>query len=224
MVGKRGALSIAMMAGMACVPVLLCVACGARGPLDAPDYLYGAGADGSDEGSTAEGGNITDGAGLTDAKSSTDAGVDAANPINCAICVGQACSNQIIACVTSQSCIGTLQCVFSKCLSGGSVNPVCAFGCSGEAGPSGLLEVLAVFQCITMSCGADCNSVIGGLGGGLGGMMAGGKMQEPSAPTPQAPMDARATRRAARAVFASFPEMCAAIEQSESVDPATKNQ
>ncbi len=214
MVGKRGALSIAMMAGMACVPVLLCVACGARGPLDAPDYLYGASADGSDEGSTAEGGDITDASGLLDGKTSTDAGVDAANPINCAICVGQACSNQIIACVTSQSCIGTLQCVFSKCLSGGSVNPVCAFGCSGEAGPSGLLEVLAVFQCITSSCGADCNSVIGGLGGGLGGgMMTGNKIP-----------DARATRRAARAVFASFPEMCAALEQADSVDAPTKNQ
>ncbi len=221
MVGRRTARSIARMTGVACAAVLLCVACGARGPLDAPDYFF-ANADGGDEGSTSEGGGGgADAAGIVDGSKKADASVDAANPINCAICVGQSCSNQIIACVTSQSCLGTLNCVFSKCLTGGSVNPVCAFGCAGEAGPQGLLEVLAVFQCITMSCGADCNSLIGGLGGGLGG----GKMAAPH-DTPSmngsmnGPMDARATRRAARDAFASFPEMCHAIPE----DPAATNQ
>ena len=224
MVGKRDASSIAKMAGMSCVPIvplMLVVACGARGPLDAPDLVYGASADGSDEGSTAEGGTGADAAGLTDAKTSTDAGGDVANPINCAVCVGQTCSNQLIACVTSQSCLGTLQCVFSKCLTGGSVNPVCAFGCSGEAGPQGLLDVLAVFQCITMSCGADCSSVIGGLGGGLGGGMAGGKIPAPfQNPAAEARATA-ATRRAAREAFAGFPEMCAAVDPPVGAHSAT---
>lgn len=222
MKGKRSVLSIAISGAMVSGIVITTAACGARGPLDTPDYFF-ANTDASDEASTAEGGS-TDGASdaiaLTDARAN-DSGVDAANPINCAVCVGQSCSNQIIACVTSQSCLGTLNCVFSKCLSGGSVNPVCAFGCAGEGGPTGLLDVLAVFQCITMSCGADCNSLIGGLGGGLGGKMSSGNAGMLPAPADApARIDDRAThpdqspaavRRAAREAFASFPEMCNAI-------------
>jgi len=210
------------MSGIACV-VAMSAACGARGPLDTPDYYFN-GLDGSDEASTDEGGSDTDGAadaaGHTDGRA-PDAGADAANPIDCAVCVGQSCSNQIIACVTSQSCLGTLNCVFSKCLTGGSVNPVCAFGCAGEAGPSGLLDVLAVFQCITSSCGADCNSLIGGLGGGLdgiggsgGGGGGKGSMNGMSERAYQGPSDPASVRHSAREAFASFPEMCRAIPEN----------
>jgi hypothetical protein len=233
MVGRRSALSIARIPGVSLVIIGgvvaagLTSACGARGPLDAPDYFGNQSADGGDEGSTSEGGNGDAAADAAADARPGDAGGDVSNPINCAVCVGQSCSNQILACVTSQSCLGTLQCVFSKCLTGGSVNTACAFGCAGEAGPQGLLDVLAVFQCITTSCGADCNSLLGGLGGGLGGIpgphpAAAGSRADPASsssasgssalsPSAEDLVRIRATRQAAREAFASFPEMCGAI-------------
>ena len=108
-------------------------------------------------------------ASASDAVPPKDSSVDANNPIDCALCVGQSCSNEIIGCVTSPACIGTLNCVFSNCLTGGSVSTTCALACAGEGGPQGLLDVLGIIQCVTTSCGPDCNSVLGGLGAGLGG-------------------------------------------------------
>jgi hypothetical protein len=150
------------------IAAVVCVACGARGPLDVPDIVYVT-ADAGDADDTADGSANGSQDGALDAIGPKDAGGDVANPINCALCVGQSCSNQILACVTNQACLQTLNCVFGTCLKGGSVSPACALGCSGEAGPQGILDVLAILQCVTMSCGADCQSVLAGLGAGLGG-------------------------------------------------------
>jgi hypothetical protein len=147
----------------------VCLACGSRGPLDEPEYVPIE----PDGGGASDATNM-DALGATDATDAAmmtpvDAGRDANNPIDCAVCIGQSCSNQIIGCVTSAPCLNTLQCVFGQCLSSGQVNPTCALGCSGEGGASGILSVLAILECVTQSCGPDCDSLLAGLGSGLGG-------------------------------------------------------
>ena len=146
------------------------VACGARGPLDVPEEIFVVAESGADA-SDAEGAAPTpDGSLAGDAIAPIkDAGGDVASPINCAVCVGESCSNQILACATNQACLNALQCIFGQCLSSGQVNATCALGCSGDGGATAILDVLAILQCVTSACGPDCDSVLAGLGAGLGG-------------------------------------------------------
>jgi hypothetical protein len=150
----------------------VCVACGSRGPLDEPEFVDVTSDSGAPEGGTGDGGGL--GADASDGGMSVDASRDANTPIDCAVCIGQSCSNTILACVTSLSCLSTVQCVFGGCLSNGQVNPSCALGCTGDSGPSGLLDVLAILECVTQACGANCDSLLAGLGAGLGGGGGGG--------------------------------------------------
>ena len=149
-------------------------ACGSRGPLDIGDVQYP-----TDD----SGANATDATDLVDASAPIDASVpedvgpdhnggiipiDTGIPaLNCLACVGQSCGTGLVQCFTNTACRTTLQCVGRTCLAGGGTpNPQCLLGC-GQADPQSLLQVFQILQCVTMSCGADCSSVLmGGLGGG----------------------------------------------------------
>ncbi|MBX3206122.1 MAG: hypothetical protein KF764_13715 [Labilithrix sp.] len=103
-----------------------------------------------------------------------DAGREA-GPVACGICVLTTCGDTILSCIQSEGCRAVFQCVASTCLGGGGgLDPLCLFQCAGQD-PTGALGVLSVFQCITGQCGADCGSLLGGLGGlGGGGSSSGG--------------------------------------------------
>lgn len=89
--------------------------------------------------------------------------------IACGGCVISTCREPITACLQDEACRSTFQCVVTTCLAGGSgMDPACLFKCASTA-PGGAIGALAVFQCLTGSCGADCGPVLEGLGGLLGG-------------------------------------------------------
>ncbi|MBX3212261.1 MAG: hypothetical protein KF850_09535 [Labilithrix sp.] len=137
--------------------------CGSRGPLDEATNVT---LDAAPEAEPAP----LDAA--PEAEPPRDAGREA-GPVACGICVIRTCGDTILSCIQSESCRAVFQCVASTCLGGGGgLDPMCLFQCAGQD-PAGALGVLSVFQCITGQCGADCGSLLGGLGG-LGGSSGGG--------------------------------------------------
>ena len=157
-------------------------ACGSRGPLE--DTLAAeptsASAEAGDpdaasatEDATADA-NVPDGRRPPDASLPRDAG-----PVQCGLCVAQQCSPGIVACIQNPACTAVFQCVIQTCLlgglggdgggGGGGFDPSCLLQC-GAGNIGGALQVFQIFNCITQTCGPECNSVIGGfLGGGGGG-------------------------------------------------------
>lgn len=154
--------------------------CGSRGPLDLDDPNgTGTGAKVPDAGSPSD--SPPDAQVPVDDASVPPPTPDAAPPkadagpiqtvIECGSCVAKSCGDKILACIASESCRGTFQCVASTCLASGSgVNIGCLLGCAGKD-PAGALAVLDVFTCLTATCGSDCGSILDLLGklGGLGG-------------------------------------------------------
>jgi hypothetical protein len=141
----------------------LAVACGARGPLD----ISGENNNNNSfvDASTLDG-HGGDGAQGQDTSTPEDAAPDSPpNPIQCATCVATKCGMQVQGCITSTSCRTILQCVIQKCVSmGKGSDPTCLAGCAG-GDPSGVLQAVAVVECITMQCGPACLGVIPGTGG-----------------------------------------------------------
>jgi hypothetical protein len=102
----------------------------------------------------------------------------------CATCIKDSCSMQVNDCVNDATCRAGVQCTLMKCLGGmgggggggggfGGIDPACALGCFGGDYTKALAAV-AVFQCVTSTCGSQCGSLLGGAGGGPGGGGGGG--------------------------------------------------
>lgn len=129
--------------------------CGARGPLD--DTPYDSGADVA----IAVVDAAPDGA--------DPAAVDAAPPgvVECGQCLLGECGGATLACVQSEGCRATVQCIATTCASSGSPDLSCILRCA--ASNDGVAPALGLFQCVTDTCGADCTAVIGSLLGGGGG-------------------------------------------------------
>jgi hypothetical protein len=147
------------------------VACGSRGPLDIGGS-YGVDASSGTTVDAAQDVSTSDAAGDAgeDAPERGDAGFqfDSGIPaINCLVCVGQTCGNQLGMCALDTSCRTVLQCVIQTCAGagGGGIDPQCVLTC-GQSDPNALVQVFQVLQCIVQGCGADCASVLSGLGGG----------------------------------------------------------
>ncbi len=95
----------------------------------------------------------------------------------CGTCMKDECGEGIRACVDSEPCRQTLQCVATECVADG-VDLACAIGCSaGDMGTA--LQILGIFQCVTQTCGEDCGELLetllgllggGGIAGGDGGL------------------------------------------------------
>lgn len=104
--------------------------------------------------------------------STLDAGREGGQIVACGACVLGTCGQSILACFQSEGCRAIFGCVASECLGGGGsaggLDPGCLIGCAGSD-PAAVLQVVNVFQCVTRECGADCGSVLDGLGGGGGG-------------------------------------------------------
>lgn len=96
----------------------------------------------------------------------------------CANCLQVQCGDEINACYNDASCWGGIQCAIPKCFLGGGggaggsggggagqINFTCLLDCFDNK-MSSLMEALAMFQCITQTCGADCG--LGGFAGGGG--------------------------------------------------------
>jgi hypothetical protein len=154
-------------------PALGCIVatapgCGSRGPLD--DGLVFVSADASLDATTDA--PVTDAASDGAPDAPVDAGHDA-TPIDCIQCIFSQCQEEILNCVQSQPCQQAFQCVAQNCLAGGGgPDPSCILKCA-SASTQGAAQVFLVFQCVTMTCGPDCASILGALGG-LGGGGGGG--------------------------------------------------
>lgn len=138
------------------VALPLAAACGSRGPLDiAGPYSYAdSGADGTVQDSGADTG-VADG------------GREGGGPpiVNCALCVGQQCNQQLLQCIQSMPCRTILQCAVQKCLGmGGGFNPACLTQCGTDF--QALAQVLSVVTCVTGKCGEQCLGLLGQMGGG----------------------------------------------------------
>jgi hypothetical protein len=186
------------------------VACGARGPLDDDAPL--------DAGAAADVTTVD----VVDAAPEPpdapppikDAAPEGGSILGCGTCLIGMCSKDILACVQDTACRTTFQCVATTCLSSGTPDPACLFKCaSGDV--NGALKIFTIFQCVTGSCGTDCNSVLAGLLGGLGGLGGGGggggggKGGGGGGPPPPK-SEARTMTPFAQAVSIGFPELCAA--------------
>jgi len=137
----------------------IAAACGSRGPLDiAGPYSY------ADSG--AGDATLQDGASSADGGTSADGGRDGGQPvINCALCVGQQCNQQVLQCIQSTPCRTILQCAVQKCLGmGGGFNPSCLAQCGTDF--QALAQVLSVVTCVTGKCGDQCLGLLGQMGGG----------------------------------------------------------
>jgi hypothetical protein len=146
-------------AALLAAPTLV-VACGARGPLDivvvqeqgdageaAPDAPVG-------EPDVSLGGGPP--------------GFDAGGLINCGECLVQKCGPQFLACIISTPCRTTLQCAATTCLAGGMPDPLCVAQCA-NGDQQLLIQLGALFLCVSDGCGKQCTNALGGLGGGTGG-------------------------------------------------------
>ena len=146
--------------------VALVGACGARGPLDDAAPL---------DGDAGAGDVLAPDVLVPDPDASPppqdvspDPRPGGGNVLSCGTCLVGQCSQGILKCVQTPSCQKTLQCAANKCLSGGAPDLSCFFKCAA-GDPSGALQIIQIFMCVTGKCGADCNAVLGGLGGGGGG-------------------------------------------------------
>lgn len=137
------------------VALPLAAACGSRGPLDISG-LYETADSGAD--------SMQADSGVADA--GADTASDSGQPaINCALCVGQQCNQQLLQCLQSAPCRAILQCAVQKCLGmGGGFNPTCLAQCGTDF--QALAQVLSVVTCVTGKCGDQCLGLLGQMGGG----------------------------------------------------------
>jgi hypothetical protein len=148
------------------VGAALVLACGSRGPLDEDGPL--------DAGSAADVVTVEpdDAAPPPDA-ASVDAAPEGGSIVGCGTCLVKACSQDIVQCVQEPGCRATFQCVITDCLKSGAPDAACMFTCaSGDA--KGALQIVQILQCVTGTCGTDCNPVLAGALGALGGLGGGG--------------------------------------------------
>jgi hypothetical protein len=140
-------------------------ACGSRGPLDI-EIVEATEADAAIDVDATPSIDASDAA-----PDAHDAAADApheATVADCARCLSQQCGSVLVSCLQSVPCRTTLQCVAQQCIAGGGTpSPTCLIDCAPD--PKGIGGVLAIFQCVTQKCGADCTSIVGALGGGGGG-------------------------------------------------------
>jgi predicted small lipoprotein YifL len=204
-----------LVVAAAALALVAIAACGSRGPLDVDGPLVVATEAG--EASVGQEGGPSPGDGAADQVSPPkDAGKEGGSIIDCPVCLLQDCGQKIFACIQTPACAGTLQCVLQTCLTGGSLNPVCAFNCA-QGDPAGALQVLQVFQCVTQTCGDDCGALLGLLTGGGGGKppppVDAGKKPDAAklGPDPIEPDPAELSPEARRAIirhaFSPWPEL-----------------
>jgi hypothetical protein len=154
----------------------LVVACGIRGPLDV-DPAGGADDDDDDGGATSSpeastGTAESDAAAEAAAPPIADAGREAEaaapGPLQCAGCLLGSCGEGVIACLTDQACRDTFQCVVTDCLAGGGgLDFQCVTGCVSDLDTA--VELFAIVQCVTGTCGTNCGGVLPGGFPGLPG-------------------------------------------------------
>lgn len=181
-------------------------ACGSRGPLDI-EVVAASDADGGVDATT----DATSDAASPDARSDARPGSDGGSIVNCGACVAQSCGAQFFQCLQSPACRTTFQCVLQDCLTGGAPNASCVLKCAGSD-PTGVVQVLRIFTCVTQSCGDDCSSLLGGLGGG--GLPGGGTGGGTGGGRPGGePLD-RARTRAACEAFSRWPELLPPTEST----------
>jgi hypothetical protein len=159
-------------AALLAVPTLV-AACGARGPLDIVVV----------EGQEADAGAGVDAAATVDAsevapeasppEAGGPPGFDAGGLINCGTCLYESCGAQVLACITSNTCLTTAQCAVTMCFAGGMPDPLCILQKCANGDPQALSSLIGVFTCVAVTCGMQCTSVLGGLLGG-GGVPGGG--------------------------------------------------
>jgi predicted small lipoprotein YifL len=166
MLRKRSAEGVArrLLAALAVLAAVVLVldGCGSRGALEGST-------DEADAAPEAEAATPEEAAAPEDA-SLLDAGREGGGILACGACVLETCGQSIFACFQSEGCRAIFGCVASECLGGGpgGLDPGCLIGCAGSD-PASVLQVLNIFQCVTQQCGADCSSILGGLGRGGGG-------------------------------------------------------
>ncbi len=170
----RGARRRRAIAGVGFVVSLYALAlagqgCGARGPLD--DTPYDAGSDVSVA--------LVDAAPDVAEEAGADADATAPGLLECGQCLLGECSGATLACVQSEGCRATVQCIATTCVSSGSPDLPCVLRCA--ASNDGVAPALGLFQCVTDTCGADCTSVLGSLLGAVGGGGGGGTRDAGSA-------------------------------------------
>jgi hypothetical protein len=130
-------------------------ACGSRGPLDGEGPL----SDGADAAVDAR----------PEAGPGRDAAPEGGSILGCGTCLFSQCTSGLTQCVTDAGCRATFQCAVTSCLAGGSPSTACLLQCaSGD--PQGALKIFQILQCVTATCGGDCNPLLSGLLGGLGGL------------------------------------------------------
>lgn len=179
-------------------------ACGSRGPLDS---------DPPPDAGTPETSVVEDAA--PDVNQPEAAPVDAGREsggtiLECGSCLFSECSDSVLACVQDTKCRAIFQCVVTECLAGGgSPSPACMLGCA-NGDISGGLKILAIFTCVTGTCGPDCGGLLGGLLGGLGGG-GGGSSSGGTPPPTDAGKSARSLPPIAKA-FSRWPELCGPLE------------
>jgi predicted small lipoprotein YifL len=140
-------------------------ACGSRGPLDI-EIVQGT-ADDAGVDATPPLADAADDVATVDA-APVDAGHEA-SLVDCGTCLAQQCGQQILKCVQATTCRTTLQCAVQQCFAAGNTSPNCLLQCT-NGNPAGLIPLIGIVTCVTNKCGADCTSVLGGLGGGgIGG-------------------------------------------------------
>lgn len=97
---------------------------------------------------------------------------------DCVACLEEECGEEINACYNDPTCVEGIQCTVTECLAGGGgggagggggggggIDFQCVLGCfDNDMGSA--MTALAVFQCVTQSCGEDCGMGSGGAGGG----------------------------------------------------------
>ncbi len=162
---------------MGAVSAFVSSACGSRGPLDIDVINVIESGDGGQATSDASVDALVDAPQAPARDAPADAPRDAtakkeAGLVDCGLCVVQQCGAPILACVQSAVCRSTLQCAATTCLKGGAPDLACVLTCA-KGDSTTLQQLVGVFGCITVKCGNDCTSVLGGLGG-LGG---GGNLQ-----------------------------------------------
>lgn len=164
-------LSVSLVAPLLLAGAAFVVACGSRGPLDDDGPLDAGGA--ADVVVTVDAPADTSPP-VPDATPPVDAGREGGSILGCGTCLVTECSQGILECVQDSKCQATFQCVITDCLaSGGTPSPACLFNCaSGDV--QGALKIFEIFQCVTGTCGTDCNPLLTGLLGGLGGLGGGG--------------------------------------------------
>jgi len=152
------------------------VACGARGPLEDVVIVQA--------GATADAGASAADASMPQQDIDTGAPTgpgqifaDAGGLLGCGACVTTQCGMQIQMCLQDPACTAALQCIATTCLgvlggdSGAGSSGGGGANCFLQCASSGLGNLVPILTCITGTCGADCGSLLGGLGQ-LGGFSA----------------------------------------------------